>query len=130
MPEPRKPTVRVNDFSRVQSFMGSLYTFAYQGERSNDPAPVIILCTRGGSVTFYLENSRLNEIYFGGINVMYLDDQVRKLLVSRYGNTFPVDYKTIIKEFPSAGTAYRLYKVMGATNLTIVNPDIYLRSIR
>ena len=113
---------------KLESTVGSLYTFVYRSRTATDPTPIILSIRRNGSRRFKAKNG---QTYMAGITLNRVSDTIKGLLIQKFANQKLITYKQLqkMKRF-SPHLHYRQYNLRKVRNLHAVNSDIYVSNLQ
>ena len=112
---------------RIESTVGSLYTFSYRSKTATNPSPLILSVRRNGSRRFKARNG---QTYMAGILLNYVSDTVKGLLIQKFANQKIITYKQLKKiNRLSPHLYYRQYNLRKVRNFHAVNSDIYINNL-
>ena len=112
---------------KVESTVGSLYTFVYRSRTATDPAPLILSVRRNGSRKFRAKNGLT---YMPGIALNHVSDTIKGLLIKKFHKERFITYRQleVLKKF-SPALHYRVYDIRKVRNLHAVDASIYVRDL-
>ena len=108
---------------KLDSTVGSLYTFSYRSLTATDSSPLILNVRRGGRKIFKAKNGLR---YMAGITLNGVSPTIRALLIRNFAQNSHITYKQLsnVKKV-SPTLLYRVYDIRKVRNLHVVSTDIY-----
>jgi len=112
---------------KLDSTVGSLYSFVYRSRTATDPAPLILSIRRNGNRRFKAKNG---NTYMAGVTLNRVSDTIKGLLIQKFHKQRLITYKQLqkMKRF-SPSLHYRVYDVRKIRNLHVVDADIYVSNL-
>ena len=109
---------------KVESVVGSFYTFYYRSKSANEDFPLIINLRRNGTRVFTAKNGNR---YMSGIKINQLGPTTKALLIQKLGGKRVISYKGLKGLLRFIRGNVRQYDVRKMRNLQAVDETKYLR---
>ena len=112
---------------KLDSTVGSLYTFSYRSRTATESSPLILNVRRGGRKIFQAQNGLR---YMAGITLNGVSPTVRALLIKNFAENSHITYNQLrnVKKV-SPTLLYRIYDIRKVRNLHAISTDIYINEL-